>query len=211
MKKIIFFLVPMRKMLGKKPLDYGETGNIMSLCHEKVQFGMNAALFDEIEEDDDVKLVLIRTMTGKEEKDKISLENIELFKNEFSRIHKKNCEPEIIESSFTETKSDMENLYRAMLGELEEDAEIYADTTFGPRLNLLILINVLNFAERFFNAEIKMILNVKVLFDSENNPMEGTQELYDISPFYYLNNLTNAMEATNGKNALDALDAFFKL
>ena len=184
MKKIIYFFVPMKKLSGKELLDYGGTGNVKSACHDKVLFGLNSALYSEITETDDVKVVLVRTLTDNKGKNEESLANIELFKEE---------------------------LYRAMLGELEENVEIYADTTYGPRLNLLVIMNVLNFAERFFNAEIKMILNVKVLFDAKNIPIEGTQALYDVSPFYYLNNLTNVMEAPNGEKALEALDAFFKL
>ncbi|MBQ2465019.1 MAG: TM1812 family CRISPR-associated protein [Treponema sp.] len=211
MKKIIYFFVPMKKLSGKELLDYGGTGNVKSACHDKVLFGLNSALYSEITETDDVKVVLVRTLTDNKGKNEESLANIELFKEEFSRISKRQCDPVIIEASFSETKSDIEKLYRAMLGELEENVEIYADTTYGPRLNLLVIMNVLNFAERFFNAEIKMILNVKVLFDAKNIPIEGTQALYDVSPFYYLNNLTNVMEAPNGEKALEALDAFFKL
>ena len=210
MKKIVYFFVPM-KTVGDG-LDYGDTGNIKSSCHEKVRFGLNAALADEIKPDDDVKLVLIKTITGNGKKDKVSEQNIELYKEEFFRITNNSCEPIIIEGSFSETKEEMEKLYRALLGALEEKAKIYADTTFGPRLNLLILMNLLNFAERFFDAEIEMILNVKVLFDeSGRNIIEGSQELYDVSPFYYLNDLTNVMQARNGETAIKALDVFFSL
>ena len=211
MKKIIFSFVPMKKLGENNLLDYGDTGNIKSQCHQKVRFGLNAALCDEIAEDDEVKIVLIKTVTGKEELNKNADENIENFKSEFEKIYKRKCQPEILEASFSETKKDLETVYRALLGQLEEGAEIYADTTFGPRLNLMIIMNVLNFAERFFDSDIRMILNTKVLFDKENKPIEGTQELFDVSPFYYLNNLTNSMQAEDGEAALKTLDAFFKL
>ncbi len=211
MKKIVYFFVPMKKMGDENLLDYGETGNVKSACHQKVRFGLNAALAGEIKADDDVKLVLVRTMTKKDELNANSLENIELFKAELSSLLGKKIEPVVIEGEFSETKADMEKVYRALLGELEEEAEIYADTTFGPRLNLMIIMNVLNFAQRFFDADIKLILNSKVLFDKDNKPIDGSQELFDVSPFYYLNNLTNTMQASDGKEALKALDAFFKL
>ncbi len=211
MKKIVYFLVPMKGIGENNLLDYGGTGNIKSPCHEKVRFGLNAALANEINPNDDVKVVLIQTVTGQEHQNKNSRDNIEAFKEEFTRITNVSFESLIIDGSFSETKEDMEKLYRKLLDTLEENAEIYADTTFGPRLNLMIMMSVLNFAEHFFNAEIKMILNVKVLFDNNNNPINGTQELFDVSPFYYLNNLTNVMQASDGETALKALDTFFNL
>lgn len=211
MKKIVYFFVPMKKMKEQNLLDYGGTGNVKSPYHEKVCFGLTAALSGQIKEDDDFKFVLVRTMTNNENLNGNSKENIELFKAEVSNLLKRNVEPTVIEGEFSETKADMEKLYRALLGELEEGCEIYADTTFGPRLNLMIIMNVLNFAERFFDADIKMILNCKVLFDRENKTIEGSQELFDVSPFYYLNNLTNTMQASDGESALKTLDAFFKL
>lgn len=210
MNKIVYFFVPMKKLGDSNILDYGGTGNIKSSCHEKVFFGLNAALFDELSENDYVKVVLVRTLTNNDYLNQNSLDNIEKFKAEFEKIFKRKYDEKIIETEFSETKADMEKLYRALLGELEQGADIYADTTFGPRLNLMIIMNVLNFAERFFDADIKMILNVKVLFDEKNNPKEGTQELFDVSPFYYLNNLTNSMQAPDGETALKSLDAFFK-
>lgn len=209
MKKIVYFFVPMKKMSKEAPLDYGGTGNVKSSCHKKLRFGLISALADKISKTDDVKIVLVQTVTEKNELNENSLENIELFKTEFEEVIGKKCEPKIIKGNFSETKEDMEKLYRALLGELENEAEIYADTTFGPRLNLMIIMNVLNFAERVFDADIKMILNVKVLFDKENNPNNG--ELFDVSPFYYLNNLTNVMQAKDGESALKALDVFFKM
>ena len=42
-----------------------------------------------------------------------------------------------------------------MISVLEKDAEIYADITFGQKPIPMLLICVLTFAEKFFNAYIK--------------------------------------------------------
>ena len=212
MKKIVYFFVPMKNISPEEKADFSGTGNVKTDCTEKVCFGFVAALSGKISAEDDVKVVIVKTVTENRKQNESSDRNIGLFKDEFSRVLKRDCNPEIIEAAFSETKTEMEDLYRAMLSKLEEGCEIYADTTFGPRMNLMVTMNVLNFAERFFDADIKMILNVKALFDPNTHALtEGSQALFDASPFYYLNNLTSTMEAPDGESALKALDSFFKL
>lgn len=214
MKKIIFFNIPMKKMMAENCLNFANSGNVKSKCTQKVVFGLNALLYDKLNSQDDVKIVLIWTNSNNEAQKSNSFKNIELFKKEFETVCKgkyAGLSYKIIEGGFSETKDDIEKLYRALLGEMEQDCQIITDTTFGPRMNLMITMNALNFAERFFDAEILSILNVKVLFDENNQPVQGSQELYDVSPFYYLNNLTYAMKAKDGNQALTMLDDFFKL
>ena len=214
MKKIVFFNVPMKDLPETNRMNYGNTGNVKCKYSEKVYFGLTACLHDKINSQDDVKFVFIKTASNNEEKDKISDKNIDKFKSEFETVCNgkyKSVDYDCVECSFSETKEDIEKLYRKLLDKMEQNCQIIADTTFGPRMNLIIIMNALNFAERFFNAEIISILNVKVLFDKNNNPIEGSQELYDVSPFYYLNNLTYSMKAKDGKHALSLLDKFFNI
>lgn len=214
MKKIVFFNIPMKYIPDHNCLDFSNTGNVKSSCKEKIYFGLNALLYDKLTAEDDVKIVLIWTNSGNEKQKETSLLNIEKFKKEFETVCNGKFQSvtyETLEGGFSETKNDIEKLYRALLGTLEQECQIIADTTFGPRMNLMITMNALNFAERFFDAEIISVLNVKVLFDSNNVPIPGSQELYDVSPFYYLNNLTYAIKAKDGNQALKMLDNFFNL
>lgn len=212
MKKIIFFNLPMKSMKNNEAC-YLNKGNVNCKCEAKVKFGLIAALYGRIKKEDDVLVILNET----ESKSKnCNEENIEFFKQEFESVLKIKLKEEenlkVVKSPFTETREQMQTLYRTLLSFIEEDCHIYADTTFGPRLNMPVCFSVFSFAERFYNAQVKFILNVKAIFDPETNKViEGSQELYDIMPFYSLSNMTMAMKAKNGDQALRMLDDFFKL
>ena len=211
MKKIIFFNLPMKSMENNEAC-YLNKGNIDCKCDVKVKFGIIAALYGRIKKEDDVCVIINETAAEKN----CNKENIEFFKQEFEAVLQIKLSEgrnlQLVQSPFTETREDMQNLYRRLLDYIEEDSWIYADTTFGPRLNLPTCFSVFSFAERYCNAQIKFILNVKANFDPKNNKViEGSQELYDIMPFYNLSNMTMAMRAKDGKQAKRMLDDFFAL
>ena len=191
---------------------YLNKGNVDCKCPDKVKFGLIAALYGRIKKEDELLVIINETDSEKN----CNKENIDFFKQEFETVLKIKLTEEknlkIVQSPFTETREQMQTLYRTLLSFIEEDCQIYADTTFGPRLNMPVCFSVFSFAERFYNAKVKFILNVKVNFEPETNKViEGSQELYDIMPFYCLSNMTMAMKAANGDQALKMLDDFFKL
>ena len=211
MKKIIFFNLPMKSMKNNEAC-YLNKGNVNCKCQAKVKFGLIAALYGKIKKEDDLLVILNET----ESESNCNKENIEFFKEEFEAVLNIKLQEEknlkLVKSPFTETREQMQKLYRNLLSFIEEDCQIYADTTFGPRLNMPVCFSVFSFAERFYNAQVKFILNVKAIFNQETHEViEGSQELYDIMPFYSLSNMTMAMKAKNGDQALKMLDDFFKL
>lgn len=215
MKRIIFINIPMKSMEKDEPKCYAGRGNTGCTYEGKVRFAVNAYLAEEIEQDDEVKVVMLRTIAKNPEKNEQSEININLFKNEFEEICgstiKGKPEYKVIETEFTETKDTLEKRYRAMLNELEQDCPVYADIDFGPRMNLMIMMIVLQFAEKFFESDVTL-LYTKVEFDDVTNKIiEDSHELLDVTSFYAFGKLTNAMNADSGEEALKALDAFFKL
>lgn len=211
MKKIIFFNLPMKPMENNEACFLGK-GNIDCKYEGKVKFGIIAALYGSLSEKDKILVVINKTSTNVPSHND---ENIQYFKEEFKQVLNIDLVEgenlKIIESPFTESRQDMQTLYRQYLDLIEEGDLLYADTTFGPRLNLAIIFSLFNFAERFFDAEVKLLLNVKASFDRGNVLVEGSQALYDISPFYNLSNMTTAMKAKNGEQAVKMLDDFFNL
>lgn len=214
MKKIMYLNIPMKSMKNNE-LCFYEKGNADCKYTGKVKFGFIAALYGKIKADDDVLVIMNTTQSCQNDS---TQDNINFFIEEFKNVLgiqlSKDKNLKIIEGQFTETRQQMQDQYRELLNYIEEDCWIYVDTTFGPRLNLPITFSVLNFAERFFNAEIKLILNVKVEFNHENGknePKDGTQGVFDILPFYNLSNMTMSMKARDGKQALKILDDFFNL
>ena len=86
-----------------------------------------------------------------------------------------------------------------MVDELTDGAAIYADITYGTKSMPIIVFSVLNFAEKFFNADIKNIVYGKVDFDTNNNPINP--ELFDMTPLFYLNSLANTFACNDSDQA----------
>ncbi len=211
MKKIVFCSLSMKDKDHLNPQNYANTGNAECKYDKEVIYPINAILAEKLHKGDDVKVVLIKSNPIDNSKKDSSNENINIYKEELNGINANigaKIDYEVIESDFKETKENHETRYRQMLAKIEQNCELYVDMTYGPRLIPMILMCVLNFAEKFFNADIRSIIYGKVEFVNGEaiNP-----ELYDVTSLYYLNNLTNVMDADSGDEALAALDAFFAL
>lgn len=213
MKKIVFVDIPMKEINVEHDAQcYANTGNANCNYSGNVLFPVNAILAEKLKKDDEVKVVLLKTVTEKGNSGK----NAGLFQQELDEINTKidaTITYETIDTDFVETKQNHEKRLRAMLSKIEDEAELYADITFGQKPLPMVLMCVLNFAEKFFDADVKKIVYGKVDFvkHDDGKAYPENPELYDVTSLYYLNNLMGAMEVPNGKEALKALDAFFAL
>ena len=210
MKKIVFVDIPMQE---KGKLNYCNTGNVKSSVDRDVLYPINAVLSEIVGDKDRLKIVLLKTVTGDDKLDRQTKANARIFEDELDELleGKDVCVEYVhLASDFDESKENHEIRFRNLLSQLEEDAFLYADITFGPKLVPMMVFCVCNFAERFFNCHVREIVYGKALHDPQTNEAHSG-ELYDVSPLYHLNNLTNSMEAESGKEALQALDLFFSL
>ena len=137
--------------------------------------------------------------------------NSDLFINELNFINSKigaKITYDILDSEFKETKNNHELRLKQMIDKIEDNSQIFADITYGPKPLPMVLMCVLSFAEKFLNFDVKSVVYGKVNFTGENisNP-----ELYDVTSLYYLNNLTSSMVAKDSKDVRKALDEFFAL
>lgn len=213
MKKIVFADIPMKEMITKRDGQcYARTGNAGCAYQGTVVYPINAVLAEKMKPSDDIKVVLLKTMTQSGNSDK----NAELFRKELDAINANigtHITYETVETDFIETKANHEKRLRAMLSKIEDGAQLYADITFGQKPLPMVLMCVLHFAEKFFHADVKKIVYGKVDFvrheDGASYP--ENPELYDITSLYYLNGLVDSMEAPSGEAALKSLDAFFAL
>ncbi len=211
MKKIVFCCLSMKSRAELSPQNYANTGNAECSYNREVIYPINAILAEKLKKGDDVKIVLIKSTPVDEDKKITANENVDIYKDELNGINSSigaQIDYEVIESDFKETKENHETRYRQMLAKIEQNCELFVDMTYGPRLIPMILMCVLNFAEKFFNADIRSIIYGKVEFV---NGKAINPELYDVTSLYYLNNLTNVMTADSGEDALEALDEFFAL
>lgn len=205
MKKIIFADISMKEEL--KAVCYKGTGNAFCNYEKPVVYPINAILAEKLKKDENVKIVLIQTNGDKER----VATNTEIFKDELNSINK-NIGAIIsyieIQSDFKEEKENYEQRIMKMLEQIETEAELYGDITFGPRTVPMIMLCAFAFAEKFFDADIKKIVYGKVdwLDDKPKNP-----ELYDITSMHYLNSLTYNMQANTTEKAMQSLKTFFSL
>lgn len=206
MKKIIFCDIPMKKNMNA--MVYAGTGNTNCNYSKPVMFAINAVLAETLKKGDEVRVVLLRTL----DKAGNSGKNSGLFMQELDSINSEigaKISYETLESEFKETKDIHETRLKEILDKIEENTEIYADITYGPKPLPIILMCVISFAEKFLNCEVKSVIYGKVDFDDNNKPCNP--ELYDVTSLYYLNNLTNSMVAYSGKEARQSLNEFFSL
>ena len=207
--KIVFANIPMKK-LEEKTLHYPVDGNKSIEFDGEVMFPINAVLATSIKKGERVKVV---EFTTRDEKS-CWKKNISAFEKELNTLnHNIGAELEFapIIEDFVEDKITHEKRFKSLIDTVENEADIIADITYGPKTLPLILFSALAFSEKFLNANIQNIIYAKINYNTDNNIIEGSQKIYDITSLYYLNSLTKAIDAPDGETAKKMMDNFFKL
>ena len=207
MKKIVFSNLPMKQDLYN--LKYDVDGNSTLKYDGEVKFPVNAALAKSLKSGDKVTVVLL----SKSDIEGNSAVNAGLFQQELNGINSgigAKIEYVTLTTPFEETREVHEALLRDMISKLENGAEIIGDVTFGPKPLPIIMFSVMRFAEKFFDAKIGNIVYGKVDFpNGEKVPVNPV--LYDLTPLYYLNSVTDSIECNNSAEAVKALDILLSL
>ena len=210
--KIVFSDLPMKKELNS--FKYKVDGNGTIEYGGEVIFPVNSVLARSMKKDEKVKVVLLS---------KIDIEgnsaiNAGIFQKELNGINRSigaDIEYITIATPFEETRDVHETLLKDMVGKLENGAELIGDVTYGPKPLPIIMFAVMNFAEKFFKAKIKNIVYGKVDFVDDGSGTGRTKPvnpvLYDLTPLYYLNSVTNAMEYNTSEDALKALNTLLDI
>jgi hypothetical protein len=214
MSKTILCDVPMQKI---ETVSYGGTGNAEIKYAGKVIYPINAVLADRMKKEDDIKIILLKTKSIKDDLQGNLVENTRKFKEELeninSRIGAKISYVEI-ESEFEETREVLERMLTDILENIDDKTSILADITYGPKPHQMIVMTALAFADKFFKANIDTIVYGKVdmIRNKEKYNDERTHpenpELYDVSFLYYLTNLTKMIEVPSREMAMNLLKKF---
>ena len=187
--KVVFSTIPMQKV---GPVFYKSEENKAIEYEGEVRFPINGLLAKTLKKDDEVKVVRIVT-EGEFSEDNVKHQQEELDKINES-IGAKISYMEVRET-FKETSDIVQSRFRQIVGTLENECEIYADITYGPKTLTPVIFYALGFAEKFFDADIKNIVYGKAVFDKEKKVIPGASELFDVTALFYLNSLTNVMSA----------------
>ena len=212
MKKLFLTTIPMQQKSFNAVYSVKNASNI---SYEKpVYYPITCTLAENISAGDNVKLCVIKVEDhdNPDSEEKFAL-YYDYLKNEVDEICKQakaNISYQIITTNFIETKDVFGQQFMQLFDVIEEDMKIYADITFGPKPFTMITLNMLYFAEQFYNADIEAIVYGKASFIN-GVPDPNTSRICDISALYYLNNITANMEAENGQEAKELLSRFFGL
>lgn len=206
MKKILFVTLPLKKV-GEKRI-YPVDSNILPKIKEPIYFAATATLAGTLKADDKVKVILLKVEGGENAGD----ENAKLFQEELDHFNTVGAKIsyKIISAVFDPSKLNFHFLFKALLKELEHDAEIYADITFGPKTVPLLLFPIFQFAEKFFDNSVGYIVYSKVEFDKNNKIIEGSEKICDITPLYLMNSFTNLIQASSSDRAIKAIETLFE-
>ena len=204
--KIVFSTMPMRKDLTA--LYYKASGKSSVQYDGKVVFPVNALLAKSIKKDEKIKVVLL----SKDDVLGNMVANQKAFMHELDQINEKigaHISYEVVVSPFEETLDRHFSLLSDMVDKLEHDAEIICDITYGPKPVPIVMFSMINFAEKYFGAQVKNIVYGKVDFvDDEQNPGKtkpANPVLYDVVSLYYINSMTNVMEHKTTEDAVKGL------
>ena len=205
MNKIVFVTLMMADDMHKRhfPVD----GNSLIEYPGETYYAINSVLAHTLKKEDNVKVILLETNAG----EKAGKKNAELFETELNELNK--CGASIsyqtITSEFTGDKSKYKELYKTLVKNLTQGAELYADITFGIKTLPIIILNALQFGEKFFDCNIGNVIYLKTEF-KDGKIVDGSQCIFDITPLYMLSSFTNTIECSSGERAIAALDALFE-
>ena len=173
-------------------------------------YGFSTVIANNVTKDDKANLVILEI----QRKSGAIKENTDYYKKDIEKIATQNgakIEPKVIPVPFNESKVTFQNAFADLIQTLEENAEIFVDITFGAKTTSLLLLSFLQFAEKYFNCTVKMIDYVQRDFDENENPIVGSECIYDVTSLYYLNSLMNNLNCKTGAEAVETVKQFFSM
>jgi len=207
--KTVIITVPMKPFREVEAMQYPMDGN-KSIEYEKpVRCPVNGILAKTLQKDEQVTVIYILTAGENSECErnkKAYIEELENINREIGAV----LSHDSIEIDFEPTKKTYNKLITDLAEKIPDNAEIYADTTFGFKAIPLSLFCALRFVEEFRDAIVQYIVYGKVEFNKETGKPEKPM-LYDITSLYYLFKLMGSMGASGAEDALETLKDFFAM
>ena len=207
--KTVIISVPMKPPHEIAPIKYPVDGDKTVEYDKPVRCPIHGILAKTLKKDEQVKFIYILT-TGENseghQNKKNFIQEIEDINKEIGAVFNYDT----IEIDFEPTKKTYNKVITELAEKIPDNAEIYADTTFGFKAIPLSLFCGLRFVEEFRDAIVQYIVYGKVEFNKTTKELENPM-LYDITSLYYLFKLMGSMGASNAEDALKTLKDFFAM
>ena len=211
--KVVVISVPIMRPRVIQEVFYPVDGNKDIEYGKPVCCPINGVLAKTMQKGETVKVIYIMT-TGPNSP--FCEEIKERFRAELDRINKDegigaDIKYETVEMKFDATRHTHNKLITDLVDKIPENAEIYADITYGFKTENFAFICALRFIEAFKDVDVKCIIYGKLEKDQETLQKNIHVMLYDITTLYYLFKMIGSIENANAESASKLLKDIFAL
>ena len=146
MKKIVICNIPMRENVAKTV--YASTDNSLPVSEKPYRYPINSFLAETVGNGDDLKIILLIKKDGNAFYEK----NTADYKQEIEEVclnRGARAEFVPIDTAFSQNKENHEQLMGRLIDEIDTEAHVLVDITYGPKDLPIVIFSALNFAEKF--------------------------------------------------------------
>ncbi len=205
MKKIVICNIPMRENV--ESMVFASDDQSLPVSDRPFRYPINSFLSETADDSDELKVILLIKKDGNSFYEK----NTEDYKQEIKSICDKTgakSEIVLIDTDFAQEKEIHEQLLERLVNQIDTEAHIMADITYGPKDLPIVIFSALSFAERFLRCEVDNIVYGKAVF-KDNKVVEST--ICDMIPLYALCSVTNTIKCDDPERARKMLESLLSL
>lgn len=205
MKKIVICNIPMRENVAKTV--YASTDNSLPVSENPYKYPINSFLAETAGNGDDLKIILLIKKDGNAFYEK----NTADYKQEIEEVclnRGARAEFVQIDTAFSQNKENHEQLMGRLIDEIETEAHVLVDITYGPKDLPIVIFSALNFAEKFLKCEIDNIVYGQAAF--EGDKVVGSV-ICDMIPLYCLSSVTNTIKCDDPPKARQMLKSLLSI
>lgn len=205
MKKIVICNIPMRENVTKTV--YASTDNSLTVSEKPYKYPINSFLAETVGNEDDLKIILLIKKDGNAFYEK----NTADYKQEIEEVclnRGARAEFVQIDTAFSQNKENHEQLMGRLIDEIETEAHVLVDITYGPKDLPIVIFSALNFAEKFLKCEIDNIVYGQAAF--EGDKVVGSV-ICDMIPLYCLSSATNTIKCDDPPKARQMLKSLLSI
>lgn len=205
MKKVIICNIPMKESVDQ--VVYTSDDRSLRISDRRVRYPVNALLEKTVSSGDEIKVILL----SKNDEYSFSQQHTNEFIDElYQALASSDVKPviKIIDTEFSQDRLVHEQLMGKLVEEIDEEAHVLVDITYGPKDLPIVIFAAIGFAEKFLECEIDAIVYGQASF------VQGkavNQKICDMSPLYYLSSVTNTICCDKPEKARKTLNELLSL
>ena len=205
MKKIVICNIPMRENVDS--MVFASNDQSLPVSDRPFRYPINSFLSETAGSSDELKVILLIKKDG----NSFYKKNTEDYKQEMKYICEKTGAKSkivLIDTDFAQEKEIHEKLLGRLVNQIDTDAHVMVDITYGPKDLPIVIFSALGFAERFLRCEVDNIVYGKAVFE-DNKVVEST--ICDMIPLYALSSVTNTIKCDDPERARKMLESLLSL